>query len=242
MLPSKRGNSGQMSRGNMNDQVAIRAGVTRAEALRDKLEAMIIDGSLAPGERLDETELAQQFEVSRTPVREAIRALIAIGLVENGERQGAVVTRISVPMLIEMFDLMAVLEGMCAELAARRSTAQERANMHATHKRLDAAFAAGQHDAFYRINIEFHDQLYAAAHTQFLAGQAIRLRRRLAPYRMRVTYQPGRMRDSLEEHKAILDAIDEGDSKRARQAAHAHLQLLGDQLTDLIAALPEDLI
>lgn len=223
----------------MNEKVTIRGGVTRAKALCDTVEAMIVDGRLSPGERLDETELAQQFGVSRTPVREAIRALIAIGLVENGGRQGAVVTRVSVAMLIEMFDLMAVLEGMCAEMAARRATKDERTAMHATHKRLTEAFDAGDHDAFYRINIEFHDQLYAAAHTQFLAGQALWLRRRLAPYRMRVTYQSGRMRDSIVEHQEILSAIDAGDSAAAKAAAYAHLQLLGNQLTDLIAALPE---
>ncbi len=222
----------------MNQQLRSRDGPTRAEALCALLEEMIVDGSLAPGERLDETELAQRFGVSRTPVREAIRVLVAIGLVEAGGRQGAVVARVSVAMLIEMFELMAVLEGMCAELAARRATPEERAAMHETHKTLEASCAARDPDAFYRVNTRFHDQLYAAAHTQFLADQTLRLRRRLAPYRMRVTYQPGRMRDSLVEHAAILAALDEGDGAAAMQAARDHLRLLGDQLTDLIASLP----
>lgn len=223
----------------MNQQVANRDGVTRAAALCDRLEEMIVDGRLAPGDRLDETLLAKRFEVSRTPVREAIRVLVAIGLVEASGRQGAVVARVSVSMLIEMFELMAVLEGMCAELAARRATSEERAAMHETHKALEAACAARDPDEFYRINTEFHDRLYAAAHTQFLADQTIRLRRRLAPYRMRVTFQPGRMRDSLVEHAAILKALDDGDGAAAMLAARDHLRLLGDELTDLIASLPE---
>ncbi|MEM8571074.1 MAG: GntR family transcriptional regulator [Pseudomonadota bacterium] len=224
----------------MNPHGTSRDSATRAEALCDRLEEMIVDGRLAPGERLDETLLAKRFQVSRTPVREAIRVLVAIGLVETGGRQGATVARVSVSMLIEMFDLMAVLEGMCAELAARRATLDQRAAMHEIHKALEAACTARNPDAFYRINTDFHDQLYAAAHTQFLADQTVRLRRRLAPYRMRVTFQPGRMRDSLVEHAAILAAIDEGDGAVAQQAARDHLRLLGDDLTDLIASLSDN--
>jgi DNA-binding GntR family transcriptional regulator len=223
----------------MNQQALNRDGGTRAEALCDRLEEMIIDGRLAPGERLEETVLAQRFGVSRTPVREAIRALVAIGLVETSGRQGAVVARVSISTLIEMFELMAVLEGMCAELAARRATPEERAAMHETHKALEAACVAQDPDAFYRINIEFHDQIYAASHTQFLEDQTIRLRRRLAPYRMRATFQPGSLRDSIAEHAAILKALDEGDGAAAMKAARDHLRLLGDDLVDMIASLQD---
>ncbi len=223
----------------MNQQSPTRVVGTRTDLLCNTLEEMIIDGRIASGERLDETELAKRFGVSRTPVREAIRALVAIGLVEAGGRQGAIVARVSASMLIEMFDLMAVLEGMCAELAARRATKDERARLHATHKRLIATLEASDPDEFYRVNIEFHDQLYEFAHTKFLADQAIRLRRRLAPYRMRVTYQPGRMRDTIDEHQAILLAIDQSNGQSAKEAASAHLKLLGNDLTDLLAVLPE---
>lgn len=226
----------------MNTHAPIRERTTRADALCETLEAMIVDGRLAPGDRLDETELAQRFDVSRTPVREAIRALVAIGLVDVGGRQGAVVAQVSISMLIEMFELMAVLEGMCAQLAARRATDAERAKMHATHKELEDAFETRDPDSFYRVNIDFHDQLYDAAHTQFLAGQTLRLRRRLSPYRMRVTFQPGRMRASLDEHAAILSAIDDGDGDRAMEAARSHVRLLGDQLEDFIAALPDSVM
>ncbi|MEM1400648.1 MAG: GntR family transcriptional regulator [Pseudomonadota bacterium] len=214
---------------------------TRAEALCETLEAMIVDGRLSPGDKLDETELAQQFDVSRTPVREAIRALVAIGLVDASGRQGATVAQVSVSMLIEMFELMAVLEGMCAKLAARRATDDDRAKMHETHKVLETAYKERDPDKFYHVNIDFHDQLYAAAQTQFLAGQTLRLRRRLSPYRMRVTYQPGRMLASLDEHAAIIAAIDDRDSDRAMLAAQSHVRLMGDQLEDFIASLPEQL-
>ena len=221
----------------MNVQQSIIKKNTRAEVLLAEIEAMIINGALRPGERLDETVLAKKFGVSRTPVREAIRVLTAIGLVQNTGRQGAEVAQISISMLIEMFELMAVLEGMCAQLAARRATDDERSSMFATHKMLEEALDRGDHKDFYSVNLKFHDQLYAAAHTQFLAGQAHRLRRRLSPYRMRVTYQPGRMRATLSEHLEILNAVNEGDGKFAMEAARSHMRLIGNELEDFIASL-----
>lgn len=225
----------------MNIQRSIIKKNTRAEVLLAEIEAMIIDGSLMPGERLDETIIANQFGVSRTPVREAIRVLTAIGLVQNTGRQGAEVAQISVSMLIEMFEHMAVLEGMCAQLAARRATTDERSSMFAMHSLLEKAFDIGDHKEFYNINLKFHDHLYEASHTQYLAGETLRLRRRLSPYRMRVTYQPGRMRATLGEHLEILNAVDNGDSEGAMMAARSHMRLLGNQLEDFIASLPDTL-
>mgnify|MGYP001169612157 FL=1 len=222
----------------MNVQQSIIKKNTRAEVLLAEIEAMIIDGALRPGERLDETVLAKQFGVSRTPVREAIRVLTAIGLVQNTGRQGAEVAQISIAMLIEMFELMAVLEGMCAQLAARRATDDERSSMFATHKMLEEALDRGDHKDFYSVNLKFHDQLYQASHTQYLSGETLRLRRRLSPYRMRVTYQPGRMRATIGEHLEILQAVEKGDSEGAMKAARSHMRLLGNQLEDFIASLP----
>ena len=105
----------------MNVQQSVVKKSTRSELLLQEIEELIIDGKLKPGERLDETVLANKFGVSRTPVREAIRGLTAIGLVDNSGRQGAEVSQVSVSMLIEMFEVMAVFEGMCAQLAARRA-------------------------------------------------------------------------------------------------------------------------
>ncbi|CAN7675058.1 GntR family transcriptional regulator [Neorhizobium sp. LjRoot104] len=212
---------------------------TRSDELRDHLEEMILDGRLAPGERLDEMELSRQFGLSRTPVREAIKSLLAIGLIETRGRQGTHVALLSIPAIIEMFDVMASLEGLCAKLAARRATPAERAAMRAVHEELVKACEAGDPVNFYKINQQFHDLLYDAAHTHFIAEQAIQLRRRIGAYRLRATYQPGRMLGTLAEHVRIMDAIDAGDPDAAQKAASDHVQLLGDQLTDFISSLPQ---
>ena len=93
---------------------------SRAHQLRDTLEDEIVNGRLQPGDRLDEASLAARFNVSRTPIREALQQLVAAGLVQSEPKRGTFVARIGIPQLIEMFEVMAELEGMCGRLAARR--------------------------------------------------------------------------------------------------------------------------
>ena len=221
----------------MNIQQLITKKNTRTEILLSEIENLIVNGSMVPGQRLDEMVLAKKYGVSRTPVREAIRALTAIGLVQNTGRQGSQVAKLSISMLIEMFELMAVLEGMCAQLAARRATKNELIEMHKTHQLLEKTFEKGTHKEFYDVNLKFHDQLYNASHTQYLAEETLRLRRRLSPYRMRVTFQPGRMSSTLEEHNKILIAINKGESELAKNEAISHLRLIGNDLEDFIASV-----
>jgi DNA-binding GntR family transcriptional regulator len=222
-----------------SDDGDVRAGGgTLSDELRNRLEEMIVSGTLKPGERLDEVELAARFKVSRTPVREALKALSATGLVDIRGRQGITVAIISIPILLEMFQMMAVLEGLCAKLAARRATVPERTALREIHARLINALSAGDPDNFYAINSEFHELLYDAAHTHFLAGQTRALRRRVAAYRRYVTYQPGRMAATIGEHERILDAIERADAETAFKAASEHVSLLGDDMVDFIAALP----
>ena len=221
----------------MNIQQSITKKNTRTEILVSEIEKLIVNGSMVPGQRLDEMVLAKKYGVSRTPVREAIRALIAIGLVQNTGKQGSQVAKLSISMLIEMFELMAVLEGMCAQLAARRATKNQLFEMQKTHELLEKTFEKGTHKEFYNVNLQFHDQLYNASHTQYLAEETLRLRRRLSPYRMRVTFQPGRMSSTLEEHNKILIAIKKGESELAKNEAISHLRLIGNDLEDFIASV-----
>lgn len=217
-------------------QAQQRAG-TRAGYLREEVEALIVEGELQAGERLDESELAKRFGMSRTPVREALKSLLASGLVEMRGRQGVFVAKPSISSLLEMFELMAVLEGICASCAARRSTPAQREELRETHEELVAAFEAKDPDRFYQVNIRFHDLICAASKTTFIAEQTMNLRRRLAPYRMRVTFKPDRMRASLAEHLRIIEAIENADYKEASAAASDHLRLLGDDLSDLLAVI-----
>src|SRR5262252_7949799 len=129
---------------------------TLAEELRLQLADEIVRGVLPPGGSLDETELARRFQVSRTPVREAIRQLAASGLVESRAHRGSVVAWPSHDCLIAMFEVMAELEALCAALAAARTTPAERHALVAAHEQLRAIIQSGDPQRYHEINEAFH--------------------------------------------------------------------------------------
>ncbi|MBI1776340.1 MAG: GntR family transcriptional regulator [Proteobacteria bacterium] len=212
------------------------AGKTLADDLHRRLEREIVDGKLAPGARLDEQEIASRCGVSRTPVREAFRLLAASGLVELRGRQGVIVRSIGVNRLIEMFQVMAELEGLCARLAARRLTSEQRAKIEEIHRKLQESAETDDPDRFYDVNVAFHEAIYEASRNEYVAEQTRALRNRIGAYRRRVTYMPGRIADTICEHEEVMNAIFAHDCERAHQAMRDHLTLLGDDVSDFIAA------
>ena len=223
---------------NRNEGPARNRGRTLSEDLRTALEDLIVSGALPPGSRMDEAELAARFRVSRTPVREALKGLMATGLLEARPRQGVVVAAVSILIILEMFETMAALEGLCARTAARRATREEKSGLRAVHARLVEVLDGGCVDTFYAVNREFHELLYDASHTSFIAAQTRSLRKRVAAYRRHVTVQPGRMAATIGEHERIIQAIEAGHVEAAFRAASEHVTLLGDDMVDFIAALP----
>lgn len=208
----------------------------RAEDLLARLEEAIIDGSFAPGMRLDERILAERFKVSRTPVREALWHLAASGLVEMRPRRGAVVKELSITELIEMFQMLAELEGLCARLAARRMTAEERARLRDAHRACEERLAACDQEGFFAANNEFHEIVFVGSHNAFVQQESRRLRNRVNPYRRYITHQPGRMTKSVAEHAAVVGAIEAGDGEAAHHLMRIHLNVLGEGAADLIAS------
>jgi DNA-binding GntR family transcriptional regulator len=211
------------------------AGQTLTDMLYRELEDAIVKGTVRPGDRLEEQDIAERYGVSRTPVREAFRLLAASGMVELKSRQGAVVRKISIHTLLEMFQVMAELEGLCARLASRRQSPEQDRGLQAIHERLERAAEAGEVEVFYRINQEFHEFIYDAARNAYLAEQARQLRNRVAPFRRRVTYKPHRLEKTVKEHAAIMAAICSHDAERAHAVMRDHVNFLGDDLTDFIA-------
>src|SRR5215468_9545843 len=143
--------------------------ITRAEELRLQLADEIVRGVLAPGAGLDETDIARRFSVSRTPVREALRQLVASGLVEARPHRGAVVARPTIDRLTGMFEAMAELEAICAGLAAERMPAVERARLEAIHEELRVLSHAGNPERFHSVNERFHNAIYAGSQNGYIA-------------------------------------------------------------------------
>lgn len=205
----------------------------RTDQIREALEEMIVDGRFADGDRLDEVRLAEHFQVSRTPLREAFQALAASGLVELRLRRGAFVRFPALDEVVEMFEVMAEIEALCGRQAVRRMTAQDQANLQAALSACEQASAAGDTEAYYRANRAFHLAIYRASGNRFLAAEAERLHRRLKPFRRLQLRMRGRMQESLAEHRAILAALTAGSATTAADALRAHVAVQGDRFNDL---------
>lgn len=226
------------------DQEAAQAAENDAPASRSVriqriLESEIFSGHLAPGARLDEVELAARFRVSRTPVREALRHLASAGLIRIRPRQPAVVVELPASRLIEMFQVMAELEALCARMAARRISASQLAALSALHDELIELAKTDRVADFYEVNRRFHETIYEASQNEFLAEQTRALRNRIGAYRRLVTQKPSRRAATLTEHDDVLRAIATGNEEAAADAMRGHVNLLGEKLLDFIALFPK---
>lgn len=201
---------------------------TLSEIVREKIETEIVDGRLKPGDKLDEVVLAARLHASRTPVREALRALASAGLVNITPRLGATVDRPTVSQVIELFEVVAELEGVAARLATERGDDAARAAIAAAHDACTRTARFGAADAYYAANSVFHHAIWTAGGNQTLAAQIIAADKRLAPYRRFITFRPGRTQTALAEHETIARAIQARDGEAAAQAMRAHVRILGD--------------
>ena len=209
----------------------------RSETLRESIEELIAIGKRPPGHHLDETILAEQFGVSRTPIREALIQLDSMGIIVMRPRRGAIVAEIGPQQLIEMFEVMAEFEAMCGRLAARRMTPAEHAQLLAAHHACKEARDDIDPDAYFYKNEAFHEQIYAGSHNAFLADQARALHRRLRPYRRLQLRVRDRLKLSYDEHEDVVNAIVAGDSERTVELLRQHIMIQGQRFADLVAPL-----
>jgi DNA-binding GntR family transcriptional regulator len=197
---------------------------TATDRIRTTLADEIVRGEIGPGVPLDEVSIAQRFEVSRTPVREAIRQLEAIGFAEARPHRGAVVPHFTPERLTEIFTVMAELEALCAGLAAVHSTAPDRQRLEAAHIACRDAARLGDIPVYYETNLRFHDVIYAISHNGFLAEVTLSVRNRVAPFRKAQFHSLGRLVESVAEHEVVVNAIASGDSAGASAAMRDHLR------------------
>ncbi len=199
-----------------------------------RLEQEILQGIRKPGDRLDERQLAESFGVSRTPIREALQRLSASGLVVSRGRQGLQVAKLAVADLLDAFSVVAEMEALAAAQAARRIQAEQKETLKTTQEACTVAAQAGDADAFYLANLDFHEAISAASHNRVLQEHLRRITVKTSPYRRIITFQSDRMQASIDEHNTIMEAILSGDSAGAGKAMRAHVTLLGEGLSDLI--------
>lgn len=199
------------------------AKTTKARLIHRAIADDIVHGRLAPGAALDETTIAATFGVSRTPIREALRQLEAIGLVETRAPRGAVVAALSERQLDDMFSVMAELEALCARWSAVTMTGAERRRLLELQAESERLVSAGNREAYVEFNNRFHEAIYSGAHNAFLAELAATVRTRCAPFRRAQFETLGRLAKSHGEHGAVVTAIQRGDADGAANAMRTHI-------------------
>lgn len=209
----------------------------KSNELRDEIENDILVGRYRPGERLDEQTLARRFEVSRTPIREALLQLQSSGLVRFHANRGAFVAELSSTDVLEMYELRTELEGICGRLAAHRGTPDTVLALGRALQVCERAFEANDLEAYFAANDQFHEVIYSMTGNKLLTETAGSLYRRLKFFRHIQLSDQDRMKVSLDEHRAIVAAISARDAARAEAALKEHALTRGERFVGFLASL-----
>ena len=194
------------------------------EEVAELLRQRIFNRELEPGSWIDELKLADEYGISRTPLREALKVLAAEGLVTMKVRRGAYVTEVSEKDLADVYHLLSLLESDAAGVVAERATDAELADLDAIHAELEAAARPGQVDRghFFTINERFHMRLLAIANNRWRDQVVADLRKVMKLNRHNSLLKSGRIDESLKEHRAIMAAIKERDPAVAMKRMQQH--------------------
>ena len=193
------------------------------EQVAERLRQRIFAHELQPGSWIDEQALALEYGISRTPLREALKVLAAEGLVVLKPRRGCYVTELSEQDIDEVFPVMALLEGRVAEEAARHITSADFARLETIHAELEKHAAANNADRFFEVNQRFHTALQDIAGNRYLAQLIDDARKVIKLTRRDSLRLEGRLKQSLAEHREILEALRQKDPARAQRSMHDHL-------------------
>ena len=202
-------------------------------SLLDRLRMAIYHGELTPGQRLVETELAARYDTSRGAVREALVLLSNEGLVSRERNRGAMVRPVSLPEAIEITEVRAVLEGLCAAKAAAAATKADHRELKALGKQMTDAVRGGDVVSYNRTSQQVHRRVREIAGQQTAAGILERLRYQSVRYQFHVSLLPGRMQQGVKEHLAIIEAVTSGDPDVAERAMREHLSSVVGALQQL---------
>jgi len=194
------------------------------EEVAELLRQRIFRRELEPGAWIDELKLAEEYGISRTPMREALKVLATEGLVTMKVRRGAYVTEVSEKDLADVYHLLSLLESDAAAVVAERATAAQLAELDALHRELEAAARPGHvdRDLFFSINERFHMKLLAFADNRWRDQMVADLRKVMKLNRHNSLLKSGRIEESLAEHRAVMAALKARDPQATSERMRAH--------------------
>ncbi len=200
------------------------------EQVANQMREAIKSGKLKSGDRLIETDIANNMQIGRNAVREAIRYLEKEGLVTTAPFKGAHVTIPNIDEIDQMFEVMSGLEGMCARLAAQKMTNRDLRKIESLHAELEKHYAKMDHKAYLKTNWTFHEFIQKLSKNKVLNETANGLRQKILLHRQSQLYQPNRFEASIQEHREILAAFRKKDPELAENAMKKHLLRQGQAL------------
>jgi DNA-binding GntR family transcriptional regulator len=192
------------------------------EEVAELLRQRIFSRELEPGSWIDELKIAEEYGISRTPLREALKVLAAEGLVTMKVRRGAYVTEVSDKDLADVYHLLALLESDAAGVVARKASDAEMEELQALHDELEATHR--QRDRFFAINERFHMRLLEIADNRWRMQMVTDLRKVMKLNRHNSLLKAGRIEDSLDEHRTLMAALQARQGELAAQRMQEHFQ------------------
>ncbi|HEX9463593.1 MAG TPA: GntR family transcriptional regulator [Alphaproteobacteria bacterium] len=195
----------------------------------------IVDGSLAAGSFIDEPALADELEVSRTPVREALKALAMEGLVDIFPNQGSYVAKITAEDARELIELLALLEGFAGALACQRGSDEMLKSLTRMHEDMVQAYRQGDKPTYFKLNQRIHDEIVAAARNKHLIDVHRRCTRRLRRIRYLSNLQKAAWERSVADHGAMLQALTARDATATRRIMTDHAADIWDTVRASLA-------
>jgi DNA-binding GntR family transcriptional regulator len=217
----------------MSEVIAIPRPVLH-QTVAVRLRQRIIEGRIPPGAKLNERELSESLQVSRTPLREAIKMLAAEGLVELLPNRGAVAAQLSEQDVIDTFEVIAGLEGQAGELAAQRIDDAQLAELRALHYEMLAAYTRRDLSTYYRLNAQIHARINAAARNPVLAQTYRNVNARLQALRFRSNLDERKWQHAVTEHEQMLDLLARRDAPALRRLLVQHLEHKRDAVLELM--------
>jgi DNA-binding GntR family transcriptional regulator len=210
-----------------------------ADKLISQITQEISSGLLRPGDQLEEAALSEKFNVSRTPIREAIRAMVGLGLLETKPRKGAIVRVLTSKELLDLFEVAAGLEGMACRLAATSLTEEHAETIQNALGICNAVAGTTDKVQYSLANLEFHAAIHAATDNHWLIEQLQHIGIHINPYRSLPYDLRGRLTKSTEEHAAICEAILSGKGDKASELMRNHIMLQGKRLPFVLKLLAQ---
>jgi len=197
---------------------------TLHQSVADLIREMIYKGDLGSDQKINESHLCEAFGVSRTPVREALRMLRSEGLVNLVPQKGAYVCRrLSIEEMEDMFNVMSMLEGMCARIATQKMDEKNFQKIETLHQKLEEKYANRDYQGYVDVNNRLHVFIQKLSGNKALDEVVNSLRQKILLYRYRQLYYADRLDKSIVEHRRILEAFRKRDVSLAESLMQEHL-------------------